>query len=188
MEKFENSKKTNAQPLSADHVNNDLLEIVKIVSCQDAEIMESAKQCVENTEDYYNDHIDDYQDRWLSYEDEETSFLQWIGCIDLLLNNNYVCECDWKEEEAEFVYAISSLQGIASLSLEIDSKWFDEEQSIPDWCETLDNKWETANCVMAAFDIDSDSYVMFPCKKDDLETLSSLAKHFGYRIDYAKYM
>lgn len=187
MGKSEKLNKTNAQPLSADHLNNDLLEIVKIVSSNDAEIMESAKQCAENTADYYNDHIDDYQNRWLLYE-EETSFLKWIGCIDLLLNNNYVCECDWKEEAGEFVYAISSLQGIASLSLEIDNKWFDEEQSIPYWCETLDEKWKKSNCVMAAFDINSDSYVMFPCKKDELEILSSLARQFGYRIDYAKYM
>lgn len=169
------------------HSDNDLLEIVKIVSSGNAEIMESARQCVENTADYYNTHIDDYQDRWLS-DEEETSLLQWIGCIDLLINNKYVCECDWKEEMNEFVFAISSLQGIASLSLHIDSKWLDEEQSIPQWCETFDDKWEKSNCVVAAFDINSDSYVMFPCKKDEIETLSRLAKHFGYRIDYAKNM
>lgn len=184
---FDKLKRKNTQQQSEEHLDNDLLEIVKIVSFGDTEIMKLARQCVENIAGYYNAHVDDYQARCLS-DKEKTSFLQWIGCIDLLMNNNYVCECDWKEAREEFVYAISSLQGISTLPLELDSKWFDEKQSVPQWCETLDEKWKNLNRVIAAFDIDSDSYVMFPCKKDEIETLSRLAEHFGYRIDYAKNM
>ena len=49
-------------------------------------------------------------------------------------------------------------------------------------------KWGKLNGVIGAFDIDSDSYVMFICKKEDLEILMVLAEKFGYRIDYAKNM
>lgn len=187
MEIFDKWKKKNIQSLPAEHSEHDLIEIVKIVSAGNTEMMESARQCVENTMNYYSDHIDDYTDRGIS-DKEDISFLQWIGCIDLLMNNHYVCECDWKGECDEFVFAVSSLQGMAPLSLEIDSEWFDGEQSIPQWCKTLDDKWKQSDCVVATFDIDSDSYVMFPCKKDEIETLSGLAEHFGYRIDCAKNM
>ena len=179
-------KKENKQQ-SEGRVENNLLEIIKIVSFQNTEILKLAQECIESTSKYYEDHEEDFENRGLSMEDE-LDFLQWIGCIDLLINNEFACECDWKEEKDEFVSQISSLQGIETLSLEIDSKWFDQSQAIPDWCEILDNKWKESNCVVAAFDIDSDSYVMFPCKKDDIERLSVLAEGFGYRIDFAKHM
>ena len=137
---FDGFKKKNKQQ-SVERVENGLLEIIKIVSFQNTGILKQAQECIENTSGYYKDHIEDFESRGLSMEDE-ISFLQWIGCIDLLLNNEFVCECDWKE----------------------------------------------SNCVVAAFDIDSDSYVMFPCKKDDIERLSELAEGFGYRIDLAKNM
>lgn len=184
---FDKFKKKNTKPQQAGHTDNDLLEIVNIVSSGDDKILESAGQCIENTAEYYNDHIDNYQSRGLS-DTDETPFLQWIGCIDLLIKNHYVCECDWKEDKGEFLYAVNSLRQISALSLEIDSKWLDEAQSVPQWCETLEEKWKKSDCVMAAFDIDSDSYVMFPCKKEELETLSELAAHLGCRIDHVKNM
>lgn len=167
--------------------DNDLLEIVRIVSFNNMTILKSAQECIENTSEFYKNHIIDYEERGLSSEDEN-SYLQWIGCVDLLLSNNYVCECDWKENKDEFVSNISTLQGMNLLSLKINNKWFDEGRQITQWCATLDDKWKKSNCVLAAFDIDSDSYVMFICKLTDMETLSALADSFGYRIDYAKNM
>ena len=179
-------KKKNKQQ-SVERTGNNLLETIKIVSFQNTEILKQAEECVENTREYYKNHRDDFEARGLSMENE-LSFLQWIGCIDLLINNEFACECDWKEERDEFVFQISSLRGIASLALEIDSEWFDQSLAIPEWCEILDEKWKKSNCVMAAFDIDSDSYVMFPCRKDDIGRLSELAEGFGYRIDLARNM
>ena len=88
----------------------------------------------------------------------------------------------------EFVSQVTALRGMKLLSLKINSKWFDEEEDIPKWCEALDEKWKKSKSAAAAFDIDSDSYVIFLCKKADIETLSVLAEKFGYRIDYAKNM
>lgn len=183
---FDGFKKKNKQQ-SVERVENSLLEIIKIVSFKNDGIIKQAQECIENTSENYKEHREDFEARGLSVKDE-SSFLQWIGCIDLLINNEFVCECDWKEEKDEFVFQISSLQGIDTLALEIDSEWFDQSQTIPNWCGILDNKWIKSNCVVAAFDIDSDSYVMFPCRREDIERLSCLAEGFGYRIDFAKNM
>lgn len=185
LDKFK--KKNEQESQTEKNVDNDLLEIIKIISCNNADILASAQECVDNIAQYYKNHIEDYEDRGIS-SDEEASFLRWIGCIDLLINSKIVCECDWKEEKSGFVSGISSLRGIVSLALKVDSRWFDEEQEIPQWCEILDEKWKNSDCVVAAFDIDSDSYVMFPCKITDIKKLSELADGVGYRIDYAKNM
>lgn len=47
---------------------------------------------------------------------------------------------------------------------------------------------EKSKSIVAVFDIDSDSYVLFLCKRTDIKTLSALAEKFGYRMDYAKNM
>lgn len=183
--KFQKGKNQKMQ--TAKHFDHELLEIVRIVSFDDEEIFESAQNCINHTMEYYQDHTMDYEERGLSSEEEKT-FLQWIGCIDLLIGKNYVCECDWKETMDEFVSQVTALRGMKLLSLKINSKWFDEEEDIPKWCEALDEKWKKSKSAAAAFDIDSDSYVIFLCKKADIETLSVLAEKFGYRIDYAKNM
>lgn len=169
------------------HVHHDLLEIVRIVSFDDEDLLESAQKCVDDTMEYYNEHIAEYEERGLSEEDD-ISLLQWIGCIDLLLSEEYACECDWKGDRDEFISEIAALQGLEYLPVRINNIWFNDLHDIPRWCEKLDEKWKKADCAMAAFDIDSDSYVMFICRKTDLEKLSTLADHLGYRIDYAKNM
>lgn len=170
---------------SVKHYDNDLMEIVRIVSFNNADALSYAQDCIYNTMEYYKKHIADYEERGIS-DEEDMSFLQWIGCIDLLIKYNYVCESDWKEDKATFLSQLSTLKGMSSLSLKINSKWLDAEQSVPEWCEHLDEKWEKTKDVIAAFDIDSDAYLIFICKESDLEVLKGLADNFGYRIDYAK--
>ena len=73
-------------------------------------------------------------------------------------------------------------------SLEIEESRFQQQDSIPQWCEILDKKWEKSGYVLAAFDIDSDSYVMFICQKNFLKKLKALAESLGFRIDLSMNM
>ena len=52
----------------------------------------------------------------------------------------------------------------------------------------LDDKWRKQGIGIYAFDIDSDSYVLFPCKTQEFSKLRAYAKQLGFRIDYAKNM
>lgn len=99
-------KKKNKQQ-SVECAGNSLLEIIKIVSFQNDGILKQAQECIENTSGYYKDHREDFEARGLSVKDE-LSFLQWIGCIALLINNEFACECDWKEEKDD-IGRLSSL-------------------------------------------------------------------------------
>lgn len=182
---FDKSKKKKAQ--SAQYDEKALMEIVRIVSADDAKVMSSARKYIKSTIKKTQMAVKMLVDRLLS-EETKISDLQWLGCINVLIDKHYVCECDWKEEKEDFVHAVSSLKGMSALNLEIDGEWFDEKQAIPQWCEILDEKWKSSGCVMAAFDIDSDSYVMFPCEKVEFEKLKGLAESFGHRIDQAKKM
>lgn len=54
--------------------------------------------------------------------------------------------------------------------------------------EVLDDKWKKENIAMLAFDIDSDSYVFFPCDITKIKQLEEWAKEKDFRIAYAKEM
>ena len=51
------------------HYHHPLLEIVRIVSSNNPEILDSARKCMKNTEKYYQYHLEDYEDRGMSLKD-----------------------------------------------------------------------------------------------------------------------
>ena len=169
------------------HYHHPLLEIVRIVCSNNPEILDSARKCIKNTEKYYQSHLEDYEARGMSLKNPPAS-LQWMGCIDLLIHHQFACECDWCEELSGFLSAVSDLKTVKRHSLEIEESWFQQQDSIPQWCEILDKKWEKSGYVLAAFDIDSDSYVMFLCQKNFLKKLKDLAESLGFRIDLSMNM
>ena len=48
------------------HYHHPLLEIVRIVSSNNPEILDSARKCMKNTEKYYQYHMEDYEARGMS--------------------------------------------------------------------------------------------------------------------------
>lgn len=75
-----------------------------------------------------------------------------------------------------------------SLGLEVEDTWFEEEGEVTEWMEVLDDKWKKENIAMLAFDIDSDSYVFFPCNIAKIKQVEEWAKEEDFRIAYAKEM
>lgn len=92
-------------------------------------------------------------------------------------------------------HAIADLVGIPSERqwfIEDPKKYFkdnlDEDDDITVWVEAVNKDWESAGYVLACFDIDSDSYEMFVCKKDVFDLLAEEAQKAGHRIDLAQNM
>lgn len=177
-------KKTIKEQRSYDHP---LLEIMRIVSFDDPNVLYQAENCVTDIKNYYIENQEAYKERGID-SDEDESLLQWIGCINILMDYQYVCECDWKEEKEDFLYQIARLKGMKKYGLNLNAEWLDERQSVSQWCERLEQKWKKEACVVAAFHIDSDSYVLFLCCLDILTKLTILAEDFGYHIDLARKM
>lgn len=185
LDKIKGRKKQIPQEKSS--YDNCLLEIVRIVSFDDRKVLHQAEKCVANVKDYYREHLNEYEERGIN-PDEDDSFLQWIGCVDLLIQNHYVWECDWKEEKDVFFSEILHLKEKATPNLNLRSEWLNERWTVPQWCEKLDREWYKEKYVMAAFNIDSDSYVLFVCDVETLGRLTVLAEDFGYQIDFGKNM
>lgn len=164
-----------------------LLKIMECVTDGNKELMKELEDCITDTTHYYKSHQEVFEERGIE-EDEEEEWIQWIALVDILDRENYVEERDWKDEKEDFLYYIGNLNGIKSKGLKIDSDWLDEDGEITEWLEIIDEKWEKEGMAMFAFDIDSDSYVLFPCAIEKFEQLEEWAEQAGYRIAYGKDM
>ncbi len=186
---FDHFKKNEAAPEplepSVKSIGPTVAEIARIISSGDETVLRDITACTENPASWFTAHQDRYRERSvLSPNDPEA--IQWLGLVDILEEHGWVCERDWKDELEDFSYFLQNLHGFQKLGLELDPDWLDEDEDISAWCGALTEQWEGV-CV-AAIDIDSDSYVLFPTSTAQLADLQRLAGEIGHRIDAAERM
>ena len=159
-------------------------ELVKTVS-DDKDFLQNMDRCFCHPREYFKDNADRYEERGITNRDAIDTFV-WIALTDELLESGAAIELDWKEEKEEF---LSSIEGLANENdLVVYDVLLDDEGDIPTWCKELDDRWMKDGYCIAGIDIDSDSYVLFICKTDNLRKLTELAKSINHRIDFAKNM
>lgn len=165
---------------------NSLVAIGEAISNGDKQVILEIEKCINDTSAYFLENEERFRERGVS--EESLDDIRWIALVDILEHNGYVCERDWQDELTDFVYFVEKLKGVSSRKLSVDLNWFNEEGDISMWCKTLDEKWARSGNCIAAIDIDSDSYVLFPYDSENLGKLSKLAEMLGRRIDMAKNM
>lgn len=163
-----------------------LVEIARLVSDRDEQVLQEVLACVSDIQTYFSENSEQYEEH--GFEKDDEGVLRRIGLVDILEKYQYVCERGWKDERDDFIYFLQELKGTKRYGLSVEEDWLEEDGDVAAWCSILDEKWKDKNYCMAAFDIESDSYVLFPCSMADLAMLKSLAEQSGNRIDLAKNM
>lgn len=166
---------------------HNIIKIAGIISGEDDIVMKEAAECVASPEMFFKKHIEKYQERGIEVM-VDSSQIQWLGLVDILDKYHYVCERDWSDEKEDFFYFVRQLKGMNRYQLPLEEEWLEEDGDVAEWCTVLDEKWEGKRVCMAALDIESDSYVLFPCKLEELEELGGYGEEIGHRIDFAKDM
>lgn len=160
---------------------NPIYRIAAELSNNNASVLQEVSECLSNTKKYFSEHEEEYGERCVT-DGEGEAVLQWLGMVDILQKNDYVCERDWEDELEDFLYFVRELEGVKRNGLALEEDWFDEDGEITDWCRIIDGKWESQNICVAAIDIGSDSYVMFPCNINVLQKISQYVGETNYRI------
>lgn len=161
--------------------------IAAIISNNDGLVLEKVKDCLKDTEAYFKKYADVFSERGIDEVDELSSReLQRVALVDILAENLYVCERDWRDELDDFLYFVGELKETKARALPLKAEWFNGNGDISEWSAVIDTEWKPFGMCLAVIDIESDCYVLFPCKIDKLNELETLAKAVSYRIDYAK--
>ena len=160
-------------------------EIATLISTGDEAVSADISACTSDPAAWFQAHEDRYMERGVTSADD-LELVQWLGLVDILEEHGWVCERDWKDELEDFSYFVQNLHGFQQLGLELDPDWLDEDEDIPAWCGILTEKWSAQGVRMAAIDIDSDSYVLFPVSSTRFAGLQKLAEGIGQHIDYVE--
>ena len=109
--------------------------------------------------------------RIMSDGDNTVSLPADCTCDDLvsyLEENGYACECDYKAELDDFIYAIGRMK----YGVKINKDSLDEKGVMEEWIKLLDLELQPTNLRVGYLDNDSDSYVVFFCSKDKARLLT----------------
>ncbi|RSJ91155.1 DUF6630 family protein [Streptococcus cristatus] len=152
---------------------------------EDSSVRSAIEACLTSLWDYFDENLERYDDRGIE-DDEAEDTIVWLGIVDELIESGDAIELDWNSILEDFTYFMKELADQKNLPLKDD--WLDEDRDIPSWCKVLDEKWEEAGYCVGAMDIDSDSYVIFVCRRETLTELTQLGQKVGFRFDFAKNM
>ena len=186
-----------------------LLKIAQLISNNDSDVIIEVEECIDDIQKYVATHLEEYEDRSMTLEDDSEEDLQWLGMVNCLIRNNYVYETDDNVQITEFGWELKNLCGFKEYGLSLDSKFLDvdygvdrydineddeevfdydeeedfiEDDNIIGWCKYLDNKWADENVCIGMININSDSYIIFPIDCDVLEELEDLADSIDRHI------
>ena len=172
-----------AQTVGRKPYGSNLIEIARLISRGNEAVLRDAAACAGDPAAWYNAHQEQYFERGITSA-KNLELVQWIGLVDILEEHGWVCERDWKDELEDFLYFVEHLHGFQAQELSINPDWFDAGDDIPVWCSILTEKWVSKGVRVAAIDIDSDSYVLFPCGVSQFPALRKLAKEIGQSIEF----
>lgn len=158
--------------------------ITKLMT-EDEDVLTKLTVCFRSPKQYYSENAEQYGDRGFKGDESEDQ-IRWIGIANEMISSGVAVELDWKTDREEFSGQMKDLAERHQLVLRKD--WLKEDGDIPAWCSVLDEKWAKVDACAAAIDIDSDSYVIFICKREVLERLKALGKKLNHRFDFAKNM
>lgn len=165
------------------------VEIAKIISENDQEVVELMEEAVQDPYEFYNKYCEEELLEELLYgvDIEEVKPEELMGDIllSVLEHKNYLCFRDWKDELEDFVFFVGNMVTAQKHKLNPEEMpiEFDEDKDIAVWIYQINNYLKDSPFILAAIDIDSDSYQLTYIKREDFKPLAKLIEEIGYELD-----
>lgn len=151
----------------------------------DADTRTLLEQCIKSPDHFHQEYVDQYEERGLEDSDDDDTII-WLGMVDAFIEAGKLFEFDYSVERDDFVYGMHEI--IPGNNLHIDENQLDEDSDITEWTKILSEQWSEEGYVIAAMDIDSDSYCIFISVRETFDKLVMEAEKTGHRIDLAQNM
>lgn len=153
-----------------------IADIARLISSDDPQLMEKIGKMVTNSDVYFEENAERYDERFLDVEEDDPDTLMWIGLVDELSEHGYLYSVDWKCEAQDFKWALSQLKsGNVIPDMELD-----EDSDVTEWGDIINKK--LPDHYICWVDIDSDSYELIIVTNKTYDEISKIAKNNGHRI------
>ena len=151
-------------------------DIARLISSGDTKLMEKIGKMLTNSEEYFEENADRYDERFLDVEEDDPDTLMWIGLVDELSEHGYLYSVDWKCEAQDFKWALSQMKS----DNVIPDMELDEDEDVVEWGKIINGKLPE-HCICWV-DIDSDSYELIIVTNEAFGKIAESAKNNGHRI------
>ncbi len=166
-------------------MDSKILKIAEILSNNCLEILVELSKCIENTEQYYKENRTKYQifkNIGGIITGEDYNCIQWIVLVESLVKQTIAAAFDWKCEFEDFSYFIKKVSDKKKQKFPFCKAWFQEDDSIEEWCVLLNGKWKSKGLCLAQLEMESDTYTILLLLLDDYKQVKKLACDIGQNI------
>ena len=156
----------------------EILRIADLLSAHHPAVRAEMAECVEDPAQYGRKHEAEYpafQDFGDAVDETDLCCVQWIVLTQCLIQHGIAADLDWKCELEDFLDAMKTCAAVENGKLPLKREWFDEEASVEDWCNTLNEKWESSHFTVVELSTYGDNYVILPVPADAAEYLRQWA-------------
>ena len=154
---------------------NVYLEFAKLISLDDEKVLSEVKELITHTDAFISKNKEFYENRGIDLGKWKRPRLIWMGFADILINNGFAEEFDWKCELECFESLLTELKSFKAYALNLPSLT-EDKNDVYEWIKTINTIWqEQGFCLMQMY-IDSDSYVIFPIEASKTEFLETESK------------
>ena len=154
---------------------NVYLEFAKLISLDDEKVLSEVKELITHTDAFISKNKEFYENRGIDLGKWKRPRLIWMGFADILINNGFAEEFDWKCELECFESLLAEIKSFKAYDLELPPLT-EDKNDVYEWIKTINTIWqEQGFCLMQMY-IDSDSYVIFPIEASKTEFLETESK------------
>ena len=154
---------------------NVYLEFAKLISLDDEKVLSEVKELITHTDAFISKNKEFYENRGIDLGKWKRPRLIWMGFADILINNGFAEEFDWKCELECFESLLAELKSFKDYALNLPPLT-EDKNDVYEWIKTINTIWqEQGFCLMQMY-IDSDSYVIFPIETSKTEFLETESK------------
>lgn len=154
---------------------NVYLEFAKLISLDDEKVLSEVKELITRTDAFISKNKEFYENRGIDLGKWKRPRLIWMGFADILINNGFAEEFDWKCELECFESLLAELKSFKAYALNLPPLT-EDKNDVYEWIKTINTIWqEQGFCLMQMY-IDSDSYVIFPIEASKTEFLEKESK------------
>ena len=100
-----------------------LLEIARIISGNDDDVLAEIEESIDNIEAYAQEHLEEFEERNISIKYDSVEDLQWLVTVNILVRNNYVMQIQEDCSITDFGWSLKSLRTFKEYNLALDSKF-----------------------------------------------------------------
>lgn len=170
--------------------NRILIEVGKIISRESIEVVTQLEKALNDIEGYLRENRELGYEIEKIYDKRELRVIKLSILANILEKSNYLIYLDWKCELEDFqmldkVIEKTMDKKMVDIFREIN---FDEDDDITIWSEEFDKHFEKLEILLASFDLDSDSYAIFPITYENFKNIENMLKNIQLRVDFARKM